>query len=327
MKWNAKLKLMMAVMLTAMLLVIAACGGAVKDNGNGNTGAGNGGAAVEQGESGSAASEYPLKIKDDTGTELTFEHAPSKVVTLVPSETEIMYALGGADLVAGVDQYSNYPEEAAAKPKVGDMTTNIEAVVALTPDLVLASSSMNTDAVAKLRELGIPVFASDPLTYDATIEKIEKVGHIVNKNEEAAKVASHMRETKQQVVDAVKGADKKKVYLEFSVGWTVGSGTFLDELLTLAGGTNIAASQPSWYEVNAEEVVKQNPQIIIFPALKEEPNPIKAAIEGRPGWDTIDALKNKQLFAVTEDPLVRVGPRLADGLLEMAKAIHPDLVK
>ncbi|GGG79987.1 ABC transporter substrate-binding protein [Paenibacillus radicis (ex Gao et al. 2016)] len=327
MKMNAKFKLMMAVLLTAMLLVIAACGGAAKDNNNGNApGAGNGGAAVEQGEA-APASEYPLKIKDDTGTELTFEQAPSKVVTLVPSETEIMYALGGADLVAGVDAYSNYPEEAAAKPKVGDMTTNIEAVVALTPDLVLASSSMNTAAVEKLRELGIPVFASDPLTYDATIEKIEKVGHIVNKNEEAAEVASHMRETKQQVVNAVKDAQKKTVYLEFSVGWTVGSGTFLDELVSLAGGTNIAAATPSWHEVNAEEVVKQNPQIIIFPALKEEPNPIKAAIESRPGWDTIDALKNKQLFTVTEDPLVRVGPRLADGLLELAKAIHPDLVK
>jgi iron complex transport system substrate-binding protein len=125
----------------------------------------------------------------------------------------------------------------------------------------------------------------------------------------------------------VKDAEKKKVYLEFSPGWTVGSGTFLDELITLAGGANISASQADWYEVNAEEVVTQNPELIIYPDFGEEPSPIVQGIESRPGWNVIDAVQNKQIFKVTNDPLVRVGPRLADGLLELAKVIHPDLVK
>lgn len=317
-------KVLLAMLLTAMLLIVAACGNKGEVNNTAPNKAANENNAAGGSES---AAEYPFTIKDDTGTEVTFAEAPAKVVTLVPSETEIMFAIGAGDQVVGVDEYSNYPEEAASKQKVGDMTTNIEAVAALEPDLVLASASMNTDAIAQLRELDIPVFASEPTTYDATVAKIELIGKIMNKGTEAGQVAEHMRTVKQQVTDAVKDAQAKSVYLEFSPGWTVGSGTFLDELLTLAGGTNIAGSQAGWYEVSAEEVVKQNPNVIIYPDLQADPNPILAAIESRPGWEVIDAISNKQLFAVAEDPLVRVGPRLADGLLELAQKIHPDLVK
>ncbi|WP_336785950.1 ABC transporter substrate-binding protein [Paenibacillus sp. MMO-177] len=327
-------KFMLGVLLAAMLVFMAACG-ANKANTNdaANTGNANASASPVQSEqpaeSPAAAAEtvYPFKVTDATGTELTFEKAPTKVVSLAPSETEVLYAVGAGEEVAGVDSYSNYPEEAASKPKVGDMTTNIEAVAALNPDLVVASSSMNADAVEQLRKLNITVLATDPKTYDETIAKIETIGKIMNKNSDAAKVAAHMRDVKQQVTDAVKDAPKKLVYLEFSPGWTVGSGTFLDELLTIAGGTNVGASQAGWYEVSAEEVVKQNPQIILYPDLGEDPNPIVTGINSRPGWDAIDAVKNKQMFMVGNDETSRVGPRLADALLQVAKALHPDFVK
>lgn len=306
------MKMGLTAILTMMLLFVAACGT-------------NGGETPNTAKP--DAGSYPITTTDDTGVEITFEKAPEKVVTLVPSETEIMFAIGAGDQVVGVDEFSNYPEEAASKAKVGDMNTNIEAVVALNPDMVLASSGMNADAITKLRGLNIKVVAVDPTTYDATVAKIELIGKIMDKVEEAATVADHMRSVKQEVTDAVKEATVKTVYLEFSPGWSVGSGTFLDELVTLAGGKNVAAAQSGWFEMNAEEVIAQNPDVIIYPALKEEPNPIASAIESRPGWDVINAVKNNQLLTVTEDPLVRVGPRLADGLLELAKAIHPDLVK
>ncbi|SFD70450.1 iron complex transport system substrate-binding protein [Paenibacillus catalpae] len=326
-------KFILAVMLTAMLVFMAACGNKANTNENANTGNANASASPVQSEqpseSPAAATEsvYPVKVTDATGTELVFEKAPTKVVSLAPSETEVLYAIGAANEVAGVDSFSNYPEEAASKPKVGDMTTNIEAVAALNPDLVVASSTMNTDAVEQLRKLNIKVLATDPLTYDETIAKIETIGKIMNKNSEAAQVAAHMREVKQQVSDAVKDAPKKLVYLEFSPGWTVGSGTFLDELLTIAGGTNVGAAQAGWYEVSAEEVVKQNPAIILYPDLGEDPNPIVTGLTSRPGWDAIDAVKNKQMFEVGNDETARVGPRLADALLQIAKILHPDLVK
>lgn len=331
---GSKMKTIMSLLLIMMMVVLAACGA----NENSKPGANN--ANSEQGattvpspspsEATSAAAgetAYPLTVTDATGTELTFEKAPAAIVTLVPSETESIFAIGGGQFVVGVDEWSNYPEEAASVQKIGDMTTNIESVTALNPDLILASSSMNAEAITKLRELNLNVYASNPKTYDEAVANIEELGKIMNMQAGAAEVANRMREVREQVETAVKDAEKKKVYLEFSPGWTVGSGEFLDELLTIAGGINISAAQPGWYEVNAEEVITQNPQIMIYPDMGEEKSSIVAAIESRPGWDTIDAVKNKQMFAVANDPLVRVGPRLADGLLELAKAIHPELVK
>jgi iron complex transport system substrate-binding protein len=334
MKWLNRLnmKSAMAVMLVLMLALIAACGGKAEVSPSPSPSS-----AVEQTASAeptetpeapaAAQTEYPLTITDETGTELTFEKAPAAVVTLVPSETETIFAIGGGSTVVGVDQWSNYPEEANSIAKIGDMKTNIEAVAALNPELIMANSSMNGDAITQLRELGYAVYATNPKTYDAVVAKVEELGKIMNLQEKAGEVAKHMTDVKQQVTDAVKGAEAKKVFLEFSPGYTVGSGEFLDELITLAGGANIASSVAGWHEVNAEEVITQNPEIIIYPDFGEEKSSILTAIESRPGWDAIDAVKNKNMHMVTNDPLVRVGPRLADGLLEVAKVIHPDLVK
>ncbi|NBD22377.1 ABC transporter substrate-binding protein [Paenibacillus sp. T1] len=304
--------------------------GATADNAAaGNEAAADNGTAAgnEVAAAGPQATTYPLTVKDVTGTELTFAAAPQRIVTLVPSETEIVYALGAGDAVAAVDNFSNYPKEAADKPKIGDMNADIEKIVSLKPDLILASYSMSSAVVDKLRALKLPVYASDPKTYDAVIEKVKQIGAVLDKANEAAAVAEHMEQVRTQVADTVKDAQKPNVYLEFSPGWTVGKGEFLDELITLAGGTNIA-TEPNWYEIDPEAVVKANPDEIIYASMtvKEgEKNPILAAIESRPGWNAIKAIKNKQVFEVDQDPLTRVGPRLADGLLEVAKKLHPDL--
>lgn len=333
-----KPKSAVALLLVLMLTLLAACGANSGDGGNGGAATNNGSSAVQEtatpepSPSEEPAAEeanetqYPYTITDATNTAVTFEAAPTSIVTLVPSETETAFAIGAGELVIGVDSWSNYPEAAAAIEKIGDMTTNIEAVTALNPELVLASSTMNADAVAQLRELGLNVYATDPKTYDEVVAKIQELGKIMNMQQGASEVAAHMNQVKEQVSSAVKAAEAKKVYLEFSPGWTVGSGEFLDELITLAGGINISAGVPGWSEVNAEEVITQNPQLIIYPDFGEEKSSIVAAIEERPGWEVIDAVKNAQLFAVTNDPLVRVGPRLADGLLELAKVIHSDLL-
>ena len=341
-KW---LKLTLMVVFTAMLLITAACGSkndnqASDTNGGtventGTAASGNTQAANDTATTGDAAAStpqatvYPLTVKDATNTELTFTAAPQRIVTLVPSETEAVYAIGAGDLVVAVDDYSNYPEEAAAKEKIGGMEANIEKIVSLKPDLILASSSMSKPVVDKLRALKLTVFATDPKTYDAVIDKITQIGTILDHAKQAAEVTKHMQDVRKQVTDAVKDAPKPNVYLEFSPGYTVGKGEFLDEVLTLAGGTNIA-TKPGWYEIDPEAVLKANPDTIIYASMtvKEgEKNPILAAIETRPGWNTMKAITNKQIFEVAQDPLVRVGPRLAEGLLEVAKKLHPDLIK
>ncbi|MCQ6557815.1 ABC transporter substrate-binding protein [Paenibacillus mendelii] len=334
------LKLGMLAMLTAMLLLTAACGSKAEETNN-TTGGGSavnapadtntddGNAASGNEGSSPSATVYPLTVKDATDVELTFAAAPQKVVTLLPSETEIMYAIGAGDQVVGVDDYTNYPEEAAAKTKIGGMEANIEAIVGLKPDLVLASSSMSKPAIDKLRELKLNVYATDPKTYDAVIEKIDQIGIIMDKTAKAAEVTQHMKDVRQQVQDAVQNAAKPNVYLEFSPGWTVGAGEFLDELIATAGGINIA-DQQGWYEIDPEQVIKTNPDVIIYASMivKEgEINPILDLIQKRPGWNAIQAIKNKQVFEVDQDPLVRVGPRLAEGLQDVAKKLHPDLFK
>ncbi|MFC5648511.1 ABC transporter substrate-binding protein [Paenibacillus solisilvae] len=336
-------KLTMMVLLAAMLLMTAACGSKNNNSANNNggtventgTAAGNTApadetpAAVNDTANAEKATVYPLTVKDATGTDLTFAEAPQKIVTLLPSETEAVYAVGAGEQVVGVDDYSNYPEAAAAKEKIGGMEANIEKIVSLKPDLVLASSSMSKPVVDKLRALKLTVYASDPKTYDAVIDKITQIGVILDHAKEAAEVTKHMQDVRQQVTDAVKEAPKPNVYLEFSPGWTVGKGEFLDELLTIAGGNNIS-TKSGWYEIDPEAVLKANPDTIIYASMtvKEgEKNPILAAIETRPGWNTTKAMTNKQLFEVNQDPLVRVGPRLAEGLLEVAKKLHPDLIK
>lgn len=272
---------------------------------------------------------YPLTVTDASGTEVTFEQAPKRVVTLLPSETEIMYAIGAGELVVGTDDYSNYPAEAANKPHIGGMETNYEAIIALKPDLILASSTMNTAAIEQLRSLKLTVLATDPKTYDDTIAKIEQIGAIMDKSTEAFAVAQHMKEVKQQVTEAVANATVPNVYLEFSPGYTVGKGEYLDEIITLAGGKNIS-DQPGWYEVDPEYVIQQNPSVIIYGSMTGEVganNSILKTMNSRPGWSAIDAMKNKRVYEVDSDSLTRVGPRLADGLLAVARQLHPDRVK
>lgn len=276
-------------------------------------------------EDAAQATVYPLTVTDISGQEVVLQEQPDAIVTLVPSETEIAFAVGAGDIVVGVDEYSNYPEEVASIAKVGDMTTNIEAVVALNPDLVLANSGMNTEAVGKLRELGMVVYSSNPLTYDETVAHIEQVGVLLNKQADAQAVANNMKQVKTDIETKLAGVEQRSVYLEFSPGYTVGSGVFLDDLVTIAGGINVANEQPSWYEVDGEAIIAKNPEVIIYPDFGEEQSSILAGIMSRPGWDVIDAVKNDRMVMVSNDPLVRVGPRLVEGLQEIAAAIHPEL--
>lgn len=271
--------------------------------------------------------QYPLTLKDASGTEVTFEKAPERIVSLAPSETETVFAVGAGDKVVGVDKWSDYPEEAKAKPKMGDMNTNIEAVVAAKPDVVFASASLNKKAVEQLRGLNVKVYASNPATIDQAIERVEIVGQILNKQEQAKKTADEMKADKKKVTDAVKNAPPKKVYMEFNPGWTVGDGEFMSEMVALAGGVNVGAGKKGWYQIDPEAIIKANPEVIIYSKDEAGMGSILDEMKKRPGWDGIEAMKAGKLTAIEANLTNRVGPRITKGLVEMAKAIHPEAVK
>ncbi|URN93533.1 MAG: ABC transporter substrate-binding protein [Candidatus Pristimantibacillus lignocellulolyticus] len=308
------------VLMLVMMLALTACGNnnAAESNKQNQQVEDTNGATT-------AESAYPITLTDATNTEVTLTESPKAIVSIVPSETEILFAIGLGDNVVGVDEYSNYPAATADIEKVGDFITNIEAVMALQPDIVLASSGMNGEAITKLREQGVLVYASNPATYDEVVAHINQLGVLLDAQTQAGEVTAEMNKVKEDIVAKVANVDPRKVYLEFDAGYTMGSGTFLDDLVTIAGGINVVNSQPGWFEVDAEAVITENPAVIIYPDFGEEQSSILAGIQARPGWDAIDAVKNNEMVMVTNDPLVRVGPRVAQGLSEIAAAIHPEL--
>jgi len=278
-------------------------------------------------ESGPAQTTYPLALTDATGTEVSFEQAPERVVALAPSETEALFAIGAGSKIVGVDNYSDYPPEAKEIAKVGDMNTNTEALLAMKPDVVFAHASMQAKVVEELRKLNVKVFASDPKTLEEVMAKIETVGRIMDLQDGAKQATDTMRAELKQVTDALQGVAPKRAYMEFSPGWTVGSGEYMDEILTLAGGDNVSKEKTGWFEVDPEAVIQANPEVIVYAHNSEFDLGIPTAIKERPGFDRIDAVKNNRMFPVDDNSISRVGPRLTKVLRDMAKAIHPDKVK
>ncbi len=324
-------------LLAALLLVTAGCGtngenNAAKNNSNhGKTeqSQNNGASAPEQEE---LHTTYPLTVKDAYGTEFTFESAPGRIVSLAPSETEGLFALGLDEQVVGVSDNDDYPEAVKDKPKMGGFQVNVEAVVAAQPDLVLAGSLIGEDTVKSLSDLGMKVFRSNPKTIDGVMENIQMVGIITDHQQQANEVTAQMKAEMEQVTEAVKSlsADqKKKVYIEFSPGWTVGKGEFMDEMISVAGGENVASDITGWSEINEENIIKANPDVILYAksVIDENNRTLAEIIKGRGGWDQITAVKEQRIVAMDDNLLSRPGPRVTQGLLEVAQAIYPDLIQ
>lgn len=285
-------------------------------------------------ETAALKTEYPLTVKDATGESLTFKEAPKKMISISPAETEALFALGLDEQVIGVSDYDDYPEAAAAKPKMGGLyNPNEEAIIAAQPDLVVTGISMSAEAAQHLRDLGITIFKTDPKTVNDVIANIELFGQITDHQEEAKTVVDQIKKDRDEVTEAVKSLtpeQKKKVYIEFSPGWTVGSGEFMDELITLAGGVNVASDNAGWYEISEEKIIKDNPDVILFSKNvvdDKTKETLDQMIKARSGWDQITAVKNDAVYGLDDNLVSRPGPRVAEGLKEIANAIYPELVK
>lgn len=269
--------------------------------------------------------KYPLQLKDQAGNVVTIDKQPKRIVSLVPSNTEIAFALGLGKEVVAVTTNDDYPEQVKKLPKVGDMVINVEKVVAQKPDLVLASSMNGKETIDKLKQAGLTVLVLDANNIKQVYESIKLVGQATSHMQEADKLVAQMEHEKQEVVQKVgqiPDAQKKKVWLEISPDlYTAGNGTFLNELITMAGGKNIAADQQGWPQFSAEKVVQANPDVIIstYGSTKE--------ILARPAFSGVTAVKNKQVFAIDPDILTRPGPRIVEGLKQLAMTLYPDRFK
>lgn len=328
-------------LIAIMLVAAAGCG--TQNSGNAANSAAPStevSASADADDSGNAASSaagdaaqktaYPLVLKDASGTEVTFDAAPARIVSIAPSETEALFALGLDDEIVGVSDNDDYPEAAKAKPKMGGWQINTEAVVAAKPDVVFAAGITSDDTLKALRDLGIKVFQFNPKTVEGVMDDVEEYGQITDRQAEAKKITDKMKSELAQVTDGVKGLSddqKKKVYIEFSPGWTVGKGEFMDEMITLAGGVNVAGDTTGWNEINEENIIKANPDVILYAksVVDDKGQNLEQIIKARAGWDQITAIKEGRIVALDDNLLSRTGPRVTEGLLQVAKAIYPDL--
>jgi iron complex transport system substrate-binding protein len=278
---------------------------------------------------------FPLTLSDGLGREVALKAVPSRIVSLAPSNTEILFAVGAGDQVVGVTKYCNYPPEAQTREQVGGFsadTISVETVVALEPDLVLAIGESQRPVIEALEQVGIPVAALTANTFDDVHANIEQVGRLTGHQEEATQVVSEMQRRVETVTTAVTAVPPEERLPVFWEVWdeplmTAGPSTFAGQAIELAGGVNIFADVTQDYpQVSTEEVVKRNPAVILGPDTHGDKLTPEQLVQ-RPGWDQIEAVREGRVHLIDGDIVSRPGPRLAEGLEAVAHALYPDLFK
>jgi ABC-type Fe3+-hydroxamate transport system substrate-binding protein len=273
------------------------------------------------------ANVAPRTFVDDLGRKIFLAKAPTRIVSLAPSITETLYAIGSGDQIVGVTEFCNFPAEAQSKPKVGYSHANIESIVALQPDLVLAPREfLRADVLGKLEQLKIATFIVEARTVEDIPAKIQTVGRMLDRSQSADQLAMDVRQQLKAIrARTEKLAPRRVLYVLNSLPLiTVGPGSFIHQLIELAGGENVAAGAPTSYpRLSIEEVIKKDPEIIIFPVGSVEGIPTDQQELWR-RWSTISAVKHGRFHQIPSDLLNRPGPRISEGLELLTKIIHPD---
>lgn len=270
-----------------------------------------------------------FSIVDDYGRTVTLDGIPERIVSVSPTPTEILYSIGAGSQLVGADNYSDYPDEANDLPRVGDaFELNTEVIIALKPDLVVCGDLVPRQLDGFSEEQGIPYVVLADRTVEGVLKTIRLAGIITGHVDEADQLAASLSAR----VDAVTAktlavnVSKPKVLVE-TWSWgtlvsTFGPGSYGDDVIALAGGTNIAKYTASEYpSLEWEFVIAQNPDIDVYTASSTD----SSTIASRDGWANITAVQQNKIYSIDDDLVSRYGARLIDGLEELAAIIHPEL--
>jgi iron complex transport system substrate-binding protein len=277
------------------------------------------------------ASNYPLTITDDTGSAIIIPEEPQRIISTAPSNSEILFAIGLGDKVVGVTDYTNYPEETTKVEKIGKMSPlNLEKITSLKPDLILAYAGFQLKEIPRLRELGFNVLVIEPLTIKETLKSIKMVATACGIPEKGNVLVEDLLQRINKIkteVSKIAITERPNIFIGgiYEAIWTPGEGTLFNELISLAGGRNIAAGLSGWTKISQEFIVIEDPDIIIIPTGAMNPGDelkIKENISQRPGWSNISAIKTQKIFIVNEDLFYRATPRLVDGLELLHKIFY-----
>lgn len=276
---------------------------------------------------------FPLEVTDSTGNTITIETEPTEIISVMPSNTEILFALNLGDKVVGVTENDSYPEEVFDIEKVGDFELNVEKIISINPDLVLAhesSASSSFDTYEQIQEAGINVyFVADAHSIDATYDTIIEIGTITGVSDAATQLVEQMKADFTEIATIVEGieeSEQKSVLFEISPEpeiYTGGKGTFFHELIEVVGAKNAAGDLEGWPQIDPEAIVERNPDIILTIYGHYVENSTEQVLN-RDGFSDVNAIKNEQVFDLNEDLISRPGPRLVEGAWEVGKAVYPE---
>lgn len=275
-----------------------------------------------------ATANYPLTLTDSYGKEVTINKKPEKIISLGPNTTEIVFALGLGDKLVGRTDFCDYPAEVSKIDTIGTlMEPNVEKIVSLKPDLVIASTHVKEDVVNKLKELGITVLAAyEKDSFEGTYGVIEKIGNALGESAKAKKLTDDMKAKVSVIETKTKSVSKPKVYYVVDFGpngdYTAGGDTFINKIIELAGGENIAKDLQGW-QYSFEKIVQNDPDVIIC----SKNFGAKDKLVNDPKYKELRAVKDGKVLEIDDNTIVRQGPRLATGLEEMTKLLHPELFK
>jgi iron complex transport system substrate-binding protein len=288
-------------------------------------------AAVET----SAVPASQISLTDGLGRTITLKEPAQKIVSMAPSNTEILYAIGAGQQVVGRDEFSDYPTEAKNLPSVGGSFAGYsnEAIVNLKPDLVLAAEINTKEQVQALEKLGLTVYyLSNPVDLDGMYKNLGIVAKLTGHEAEANQLVESLKKRVEAVsVKTAQLSTMPQVFYELdntdpNAPYTAGPGTFIDTLIGMAGGHNVGGALKTQYaQISVEELLVQNPQIIL---LGDGAYGVTVdSVKKRAGWEKIDAVKDGQIYTFDDNLVSRPGPRLVDGLEILAKLLHPELFK
>ena len=270
---------------------------------------------------------------DDTGRTVQIRGTVQRIISLSPSNTEMVYALGLQDKLVGVTSYDNYPPDAKNKTIVSDFSTiDMVKIVNAKPDLVLADSIQQKDTIPALEKMGITVYTMSPNTMDEIYHDLKTLGQITGKTKEADALAAGLTARVQAVADkttklTVNNKPRVLFVTWYDPIWTAGHHTMIQSLIEKAGGTNIAADLNGYATITLESVIQRNPQVIIVTNSMGDQHTTLDYIKSNDQFKATDAVKNGKVYEIDADVFGRTTPRIVDGLETLAKLLHPELQK
>lgn len=272
------------------------------------------------------AGTFPVTVEDALGKEITLEEAPERIVSLTPSNTEILFGLGLDEEIVGVNDNDNYPEQVNERTRVGGTEFNIETIISLQPDVVFAhESSMYAleGAIGQLEDSGIKVFVvEDATSFNETYETIEEVAALTGKEAEAEDVIASIKEKLTEIQKKLEGVEPKTAFMVVGVApdiYVVGQNTFMNEMLKVINVEN-AVKQDGWPMYSPEEFVAADPDSLLFTYEGND-----EVIKNNPAFSVMKAVQNNNMTVVDGDTTSRQGPRIAEGVESIAKAVYPEV--